>query len=89
MQESHENFNPEQTEKFNELMRTAPALGETEKLDNARMKWLSEMAELMAETKTSLEELKISEGMDKQRLAWWMEQAGIKTNNEKNNYNIN
>jgi hypothetical protein len=83
MPKSHEKFNPEQTRKFNELMKTAPILDETAELDSARIEWLKKMADLLAETKTSLEDLRTSEGLDKQRIIWWMKQAGIEVYDEK------
>ena len=83
MERFPENFNPEQTKKFNELMKEAPILDETAELDESRIDWLKKMADLMAETKTSLEELKTSEQLDQARIAWWMKQAGIDVHDEK------
>lgn len=82
MGNSFEKFDVGQTEKLNNLLKEMPELDKTADLDNRRIKWLSEMANLLAETKTSLEELKTSEELDANRLDWWMQQAGIEVHNE-------
>lgn len=91
MKNTPENFNEKQTEQLNNLLSKMPELAEDKKLsetaelDNARLEWARIVAELLAETKTSLETLMTSEEMDLQRIKWWMEQAGIDF--EKHNEN--
>ncbi len=77
-----EQFDSEHTEKFNNLLSEMPEMDKTEELDTRRIEWLSKMADLLAETKTSIEDLKTSEELDNRRLDWWMKQAGIDVHNE-------
>ncbi len=91
MKNSPENFNENQTEKLNDILSKMPEmpesdeLSETKELDNTRLEWLRKVADLLAETKSSLESLKTSEEVDLQRLKFWMGQAGIDF--EKHNEN--
>jgi len=77
-----EKFNAGQTEKLNNLLAEMPELDKTEDLDTRRIEWLSKMADLLSETKTSLEELRTSEKLDLQRIKWWMKQSGIEVHDE-------
>lgn len=82
MGKSFEKFDSDQTKKLNNLLSEMPDLSKTEALDFSRIEWLGKMADLMAETKTSIEELRTSEELDNSRIEWWMKQAGIEVHNE-------
>ncbi len=67
-----ENFNPKQAKQLNNLLSEMPEkLAKTGEMDNTRKK----VADLLAETKTSLDALMTSKEMDEQKIKWWMEQA--------------
>ncbi len=78
MKKSPENFNQKKTEELNDLLSKMPEvpdskeLADTEDLDKARIEWAGKVADLLAQTKISLEELKSSE-----KMKLLMDQAGI------------
>lgn len=70
----------EQEEMLNEVLSSAPPkLGETEKLDAARIKWLSKVAELFDKMKLSREQFKEllekTEKADMRLINRWLELA--------------